>query len=236
MNTPSSRVAEIFSSLQGEGPYVGTKQIFIRLAECNLACSYCDESASKAGVRSASYAAAALVKAIKRLDADKGPHWAISLTGGEPLLQADALEGVLVRLKEEGYRIYLETNGTLSESLKRIIRWVDIISMDMKLPSALRGKEYLRDHQSFLKIAKAREVFVKVVFYDAASLPEIMECARCIAKVDPKIPLILQPAHGSAAVVSRRIQDASRVIYPKLVRVLHDVRIIGQMHKAWRIR
>ena len=38
-----TEISEIFSSLQGEGPYLGTKQIFVRFGRCNMHCVYCDE-------------------------------------------------------------------------------------------------------------------------------------------------------------------------------------------------
>jgi len=53
MNSTAANLSEIFSSIQGEGPYIGCKQIFIRFSDCNLDCDYCDtdfnlkETASK---------------------------------------------------------------------------------------------------------------------------------------------------------------------------------------------
>ena len=94
---------EIFSSIQGEGKYVGCRQIFVRFEGCNLACRYCDtENApgahptcqieTHAGSRQFENVANPLsaqdvAAHIKRLLAET-PHQAVSFTGGEPLLHA----------------------------------------------------------------------------------------------------------------------------------------------------
>jgi pyruvate-formate lyase-activating enzyme len=59
---------------------------------------------------------------------------AVSVTGGEPLEQVAFVEGILLELKG-AYKILLETNGTLAEPFKRVKDLVDIVSMDIKLPS-----------------------------------------------------------------------------------------------------
>ena len=78
----SAQITEIFSSLQGEGPYAGAKHVFVRFEECHMHCTYCDEI-HKVGKE---WSLDQTLNEILRLESEQGPHQHISLTGGEPLL------------------------------------------------------------------------------------------------------------------------------------------------------
>ena len=237
MNSRAARITEIFSSLQGEGPYLGAKQIFIRFADCNLTCSYCDEGKTRRTNTGKSYSVRQLAAVIARLDKRRGPHEAISFTGGEPLLQADFLQKLLPLLKKNGHKIYLETNGTLARAYKRIARFVDVVAMDMKLPSMLGGQNHLNAHRDFLKEAVHKNVFVKIVYGPTTRLSEILACARIIACVSPKVLLVLQPQSAAGQRQAKDlIERACDTFYPKLAAILKNVRVIGQMHKVWGVR
>lgn len=95
------RVNEIFYSLQGEGTFSGTPAVFIRLSGCNLHCAFCDTKHETFKEMSVDE----IVHEIKRY-----PSKHIVITGGEPLLQVS--KWFIVRLKEEGFFIQIETNGT----------------------------------------------------------------------------------------------------------------------------
>lgn len=110
-------ITEIFFSLQGEGIRAGTANVFVRAAQCNLACSqltegfFCDTDFSS-GVR---MTAAEIVDRAAALhgethDAgDRSLPWVI-FTGGEPMLQLD--DALVAAFRERGWRIAIETNGT----------------------------------------------------------------------------------------------------------------------------
>ncbi|MSR83838.1 MAG: 7-carboxy-7-deazaguanine synthase QueE, partial [Candidatus Latescibacteria bacterium] len=97
------QVNEIFYSIEGEGGRVGQPTTFVRLAKCNLRCRFCDTE----------------FDSFTEMDLDTiltevGRHSAawVCFTGGEPLGQH--LEPVARRLQDAGYRLHIETNGTLS--------------------------------------------------------------------------------------------------------------------------
>ena len=113
-DTPLSLV-EVFSSVQGEGVLIGCRQVFIRLAGCNLACSYCDtpveapescriESVSGSGQfhQAANPVSRETILALVREWRREAPHLhhSISVTGGEPLEQVDGLRSWLPALRE----------------------------------------------------------------------------------------------------------------------------------------
>ena len=121
----SANLVEIFSSIQGEGTTVGASTLFVRFGECDLRCSWCDsphtwlpsercrieEQAGSARFRE-------LVCPISVEDADAAiaallPSAGdfVSLTGGEPLLQPEALLALAERVGARGLRVYLETHG-----------------------------------------------------------------------------------------------------------------------------
>src|SRR3989338_7172358 len=123
MDRLKADIAEIFSSIQGEGIFLGARQIFVRFKDCNMKCVFCDEPKD---LDSRSYSPQELTDEIKRWEQDEKPHHSISLTGGEPLLYANFLREFLKLLKREGLKTYLETNGTLPGELSKVISLVDI--------------------------------------------------------------------------------------------------------------
>ena len=109
---------EIFYSLQGEGARAGSPAVFLRLAGCNLHCSWCDTKHSWG--RGIAMAEDELAAKIRGYDSP-----GLVITGGEPLLQAEAIEQLLCLLPESMY-VEIETNGTIAPTptlAKRVNQW-----------------------------------------------------------------------------------------------------------------
>jgi 7-carboxy-7-deazaguanine synthase len=120
------KVTEIFRSLQGEGKNQGKGCLFIRLAGCNLNCHWCDTKDSRYGGREQS-----LDEILEQVWRINPPY--ICITGGEPLMQAAALEPLLASLHKRGALIDIETNGTFA--FTRLQPYASIC-MDVKCPSS----------------------------------------------------------------------------------------------------
>ncbi len=231
---------EVFSSVQGEGRYVGYRQVFVRLAGCNLACEYCDTPSSRQATAAgrvegtpggrdffpvvnpvAPDALAGHVNNLLRF-----PHHAVSLTGGEPLCQAAAVAALAPQLNG---RVYLETNGTLPDELAVVLPHVAIVAMDIKLPST-SGRAWWDEHRRFLTLAAAGDVFVKVVLTAATTDDEFRRAIALVAAVDRRIPVVLQPVSpvGSVAGIA---PEAVLKLLTAALDVLEDVRVIPQTHK-----
>ena len=109
---PDLRVIEIFDSLQGEGYWTGTPMTFVRLAGCNapdlgLDClRWCDTPGSWDPLDGELLSAAAIV--------ERAHLSRLCLTGGEPLLQAEGVAGLVAEAHRRGLRVHLETNGTVA--------------------------------------------------------------------------------------------------------------------------
>jgi len=119
-------ITEIFRSLQGEGKNQGKPCLFIRLAGCNLNCRWCDTAYAQSGGIEMS------IDAVLEHAWHPNPSY-ICITGGEPLLQADDLEQLLVLLHGRGITIDIETNGTID--FTRVQPYASIC-MDVKCPSS----------------------------------------------------------------------------------------------------
>ena len=226
--TNEAKIAEIFDSIQGEGPYIGYRQLFIRFCGCNLLCDYCDTEFDKGKI----YSIDSLLEEIKSFDISS--MHSVSLTGGEPLLHYQFLTEFLPKLKKLNLKIYLETNGTLPKALEQVIDFVDIISMDFKLDSSAKIGDVYAAHDEFLNIASAnnKDSFAKLVFDDNVKDFEMNECLSLAKKYN--IALILQP---------RMDKNTINVSHEKILQTFnyfsqnhHNTRLIGQVHKFFDIR
>ncbi len=226
-------VTEVFSSIQGEGIFIGAKQVFVRFAKCNMECAYCDE---KKDGRVREYSTLELMKEVRRVESDKGMHHSISLTGGEPLIWWEFLRDFLRLLKMEGRKSYLETNGTMPSELSRVIDFVDIIAMDFKLPSSTGCRSYWDEHAEFLRIAGRKKVFVKAVVTPSTTHEDIMAAADLIRQIDPNLPFILQPATPAGSVGRIGNDRLIEFLDGAARKQLTSVRVIPQVHKALNIK
>lgn len=236
----SANLIEIYRSFQGEGPYVGIPMIFVRFQDCALSCVYCDTPASfvkhpefrletppgsgQFVKRSNPISPEALTETLKDFE---GP-W-VSLTGGEPLQHGEFLAQWLPRVKGD-FRFLLETNGVLPKDLRRIIALIDVVSMDIKLPSVTGIGSFWEEHAEFLKIALEKEVYIKVVVSQPTDLRDLEKAVALVERHSPKIPFIIQPVTPFGPVKEAVGPTQIKEFYELSKRHLPDVRVISQMH------
>lgn len=237
----SENIIEIFSSIQGEGKYVGCRQVFVRLEGCNLNCTYCDTEneigrhpvcmvEEQAGTHElVSYenplSAQQVAEIVAHLAGDV-PHHSLSITGGEPLLHVPFIKELAAHID---LPIFLETNGTLDKALAECIDCISHISMDLKLPDVLSAPVW-DAHARFLEAARAVDVYVKVVVAAQTRAEDVEYAARLVAAIAPETLLILQPVTpygGCTAPTSARLLELQRIA----LRHISDVRIIPQTHR-----
>lgn len=228
-------IIEIFSSIQGEGIFLGAKQIFIRFKRCNLTCAYCDENLDRKAWR---YSPLELMKEVKLLESAKGTHHSVSLTGGEPLLYAEFLKSFLKILRRNrNFRSYLETNGTMPYELAKIIDLVDIVAMDFKLPSSTGERPFWTEHLEFLKIASKKKVFIKAIVTPDTVKNDIEKSIDLIKRMKKNIPFVLQPATPVGPHDKDVPKDALvRFLEIGLKRDLANIRVMPQIHKILNVK
>lgn len=218
-------VREIFTSIQGEGIKVGQRQTFIRFLGCNLSCNFCDTPEAQK-MEGAFVYQGKISKNPVGVDFVIGriTEQVVTLTGGEPLLQIDFLLALCEILKKMKKSIYLDTNATLSNELRKIIKNVDTVSLDFKLPTATGRPKLWHEHEECLKIASSKETFVKMVINENMLPQELDNVCAIIERVDKSIPLVIQPVFGEHI---PNILDVQKNALGRL----NDVRIIPQVHK-----
>jgi organic radical activating enzyme len=247
----TARLVEIFSAIQGEGLNVGTRQIFVRFAMCDLRCKFCD-SAHTWGIpsqcriertpgardfetHSNPVPGSLLLKWVERQN-QPGLHDSLTLTGGEPLLHAPFLVEFLPLLQHfTPLPIYLETGGHRPEQLAMVLPYLDSVGMDIKLKS-VSGEEHWQAHAEFLQLChkSSVEVFVKLIVDCKTDSSELEQAAQLVAQVSPQIPVFLQPVtplegsnqHG-------RVPAPEQVLawQALMKRTLASVRVVPQTHK-----
>ncbi len=224
---------EIFVSYQGEGVLCGVRQVFVRFSLCNLKCAYCDTVA--AGELKEKFNAfngkkvknpVTVAGVVKLLKSYRGKVHSVSLTGGEPLLQEAFVVRLAKALKKAGFRIYLETNGTLVNALKNILPYTDQVAMDIKLPSTAKVKGLWKTHAEFLKIA-GKKAFVKIVVGEDFKISELKKALRLTKN---KIT-VLQPCFGcNSAQLAERIEKTG------IYNTVSEIRFVPQIHRLMGIK
>jgi len=241
-------LSEIFVSFQGEGAHVGQRHLFIRMAGCNLRCRYCDTpdslqrtdiytviwSGRAAEVEHNPVSVAHLAGLITAMLTQEAPVDAIALTGGEPLTQADFLRAVL-DVGRFPVPVLLETNGLLPQQLRKILPSVDIVSLDIKLPSNTGEGQRWDEHVQCLQLARTRDLYVKILVDRHTLLDDIERASSLLASVDPGIAVFMQPITIAAAQPSIDLERLTE-LYRAARRLLSSVRVLPQTHKLIGIR
>ena len=180
------KVSEIFQSIDGEGVRTGQPVNFIRLAGCNLRCSYCDTSYALFGEEEpCRYDTLCADEIIEKLN----PLFKrVTLTGGEPLI-AKGVSYLAQRLQDEGYELNVETNGAVDickfES-ELSSRGSLFFTIDYKLPSS--GMEGRMIWNNFLNLTPRDAVkFVVGSDADADCMVSVAEKMKAHYKTMPQI-------------------------------------------------
>ena len=245
MNT--APLFEVFSSVQGEATRVGERHLFVRLAGCDLECVFCDTPASRRVPDEARLflpdgpfpapnplSRNTLDDWVQQLDKASGPHHAIAITGGEPLLFVDYLRPLLARWRGQDFAILIETGGHRPDDLWRILPDVDIVMMDVKLASSAGFKTEMGITARFLEVARERECAVKLIVNARTTFGEIEPIAVLLRNDAPDVPLVLQPVVGSK--FDPPTGDHVLELQRRTMAIHRPTRVIPQTHKMLHVR
>ena len=215
------KVYSIFSSIQGEVNYMGqgTWVTFIRLAGCNLRCSYCDTKYAQDESKGIDMSVEQILSKIKMIGIEN-----IMITGGEPLHQD--LNNLLHSLYFNKYQVTIETNGSISphklarDNWKAVQCWV----VDYKLPSSEEGGTYINEWDKQL----THKDYIKFVICNKQDYICAKDKIRAIKRTFEHLPsfpprLALSPVYNILSV--KRLMDWMRKDK------LFDVQINVQIHK-----
>jgi len=178
------QVFEIYLSIQGESTHVGRPCVFVRLAACDLRCSWCDTPYAFTGGKKMSLdEVMAEVRALQ--------CHLVELTGGEPLLQKDAIP-LMQRLCDEGFEVLIETGGHLP--IHHLPQGVHAI-MDVKCPGS---GEAAKMHWPNLDVLSPDHE-VKFVIKDRADYDYAREVVTTHQLASKAGAVLLSPVHGVLA-------------------------------------
>lgn len=207
------KVNEIFKSIDGEGLRTGELTTFIRLAGCNLRCSYCDTCYALKNSNGTEMSVDEIVKRAKKYD-----YRNITLTGGEPLIHKD-VDDLISKLCENGFYVNIETNGSVPID-KYISNKNILITMDYKLPSS--GVEKNMNLNNLEKLRK-NDVLKLVIGKD-----DFDRIKQVIEKYSIKSYIYLSPVFGE--IEPFEIVDFMKIMHTQGIDT-SKMRVQVQLHK-----
>lgn len=205
------KVTEIFFSIQGEGVHIGLPTVFLRLFACDLRCSWCDTMYAVEGTDFRDMEAGEVLSRILEYGCSR-----VCITGGEPLIQREAVEEVAEFLLERDFAVVLETSGN-KKPPEIFSHPNSIVSMDCKCPGS--GMASRMDFSLYDSLEKKDQL--KFVIADEADY----EYARgVIAEHNIRASIIFQPVYGTQAgwIAERILRDG-----------MGNVRVLPQLHKIF---
>ncbi len=251
MNQPLLFLTEVYSAIQGEGPLVGVRQIFVRLSGCDIRCAWCDTPGSLEKTQYCTYEISEgrrqftkvanpisveyLVEILSQLNPFM--HHSISFTGGEPLLQSKSLISVFKAIKSKfEIPVYLETGGHRVENLKDVVDCIDYLSMDFKLPSSSSTKPMWDKHEEFLQIALASEnlknIWIKIVVTKDTLMDDLFKAIDIVKsiKLNKNTEIILQPVTEINDIKPPEPDELLKM-HSVLLKVYPCIRVLPQVHR-----
>lgn len=208
---------EVFASIQGESTDAGLPCLFVRLYGCNVGCSYCDQPQKP--INRTRISIGNLVAKIQRYHIDY-----VCITGGEPMLQWNALYPVILELVSLGFKVAIETSGCVpidADPYNRSFKYI----MDVKCPSS--GVSHKNVYENLMNLQMKDEVkFVISNRQDYDFMKKVLQQYPTSAKilVSPCFTEDFKPMIGEE-LVNWLLRDG-----------LHHIRVQIQMHKCLGVR
>lgn len=235
-NKARARVSEIFTSIEGEGIFVGKKTMFIRLSGCHLKCRWCDTKYALPLDSGTDYQ----IDEIKDLIIKElRPFtYKVNFTGGEPLLQTEAVIELADFIKKQtNLKTYMESSCFDSELFSKVLPYIDICKIEFKTDDSnvVEDKEYdnlLLNEIRCLELAveSNKATYIKIVVTNSTNLESFKNLVYNISKrIKPSdiLGFIIQPSFGMDQPTVNKLLDTYDIVEP----MFPEVRIIPQLHK-----
>ena len=195
------KISEIFESIQGEGTNAGKPAIFLRTAECNLKCTWCDTKYTW-DWKNFDYAKEVKEISIKeiRRELEQFSNRHLVITGGEPLMQQDDLAELLTFLKPKFY-VEIETNGTILPN-NALSTLVDQWNVSPKTSNSGNPLELCDVNESYTFFSKQKNCYFKYVVENES---DILEIEKLVSKyqLDRNRLFLMPQAITKSEIISR---------------------------------
>lgn len=235
-NKAIARVSEIFTSIEGEGLFVGKKTLFIRFSGCHLKCRWCDTQYALPLDSGTEYQIDEIEDLIIR---ELQPFtYKVNFTGGEPLLQTDAVIKLADFIKKQtNLKTYIESSCFDSELFSKVLPYIDICKIEFKTDDSkvVENEVYdslLSNEIKCLELAveSSKTTYIKIVVTNSTNLESFKNLVYNISKkIKPSdiLGFIIQPSHGVDQPTVNKLLDTYDIVQP----MFPEVRIIPQLHK-----
>ena len=235
-NKARARVSEIFTSIEGEGIFVGKKTLFIRFSGCHLKCRWCDTKYALPLDSGTDYQ----IDEIKDLIIKELQPFTykVNFTGGEPLLQTEAVIELADFVKKQtNVETYLESSCFDSELFSKVLPYIDICKIEFKTDDSkvVEDEEYdnliLNEIKCLeLAVESNKATYIKIVVTNSTNLESFKNLVYNISeKIKPSdiLGFIIQPSFGIDQPTVNKLLDTYDIVQP----MFPEVRIIPQLHK-----
>ncbi|MHA7646355.1 7-carboxy-7-deazaguanine synthase QueE [Nitrosopumilus sp. S4] len=229
------RLFEIFTSVEGEGILYGTKTLFVRLAGCPFTCYYCDTKESLPMNSGKEYS---IEEANQLIDSNlKNQTYKVNFTGGDPLIQHEAVAQLAKHIQMKKIPTYLESSCFDIDRFNHVLPFIDIVKIEFKTKDSefVDSKHYdkLIEHTMKCLISSVNEhktTYIKIVVSSKTSLDDFKALVNQIFKNISKDDIdgfIIQPTYGISEPSLELLLELYDVVYPHYI----DVKVVPQLHK-----
>lgn len=228
------RLFEMFTSVEGEGIFYGTKTLFVRLAGCPFTCFYCDTVEALPPDSGDEYDIESACKLID--DSLARNTFKVNFTGGDPLLQHQAVAELARHVQTRGIPTYLESSCFDSDRFNHILPFIDIVKIELKTKDSgfVDAQHYagLVDNAAEClrsSISSKKRTYAKIVVSARTGPDDFAELAgRILATGAGALEgFVIQPTYGTEEPSLKQLMRFYDAVYPRFP----DVRIVPQLHK-----
>ena len=229
------RLFEIFTSVEGEGILYGTKTLFVRLAGCPFKCFYCDTKDALPKMSGTEYE---ISEAERLIDASlKKNTYKVNFTGGDPLVQAEAVSELARFIQKKKIPTYLESSCFDSGKFSQVLPYFDYVKIEFKTPESefvdkVHYSKLLENELQCLRLAmeSGKVTYIKIVVSSRTELEQFKGLVRAIFEIASGAKIagfIIQPTYGVAEPDLKKLLEFYDAVY-----LYYDgVRIVPQLHK-----
>lgn len=230
-----ARIFELFTSVEGEGILYGTKTLFVRLAGCPFACFYCD---TKDALPMDSGIEYSIDEACKLIDENlKENTYKVNFTGGDPLMQHEAVAHMAKFVQSKNIPTYLESACFDSNRFNQVLPHIDLVKIEFKT----KDSEFVDEahYPNLIKnamdclssaISSGKKTYIKIVVSEKTSPESFQVLVEQIFKLVSKNQLsgfIIQPTFGVKEPSLEKLLTLYDIVYP----YYNEVRIVPQLQK-----
>jgi organic radical activating enzyme len=229
------RLFEIFTSIEGEGILYGTKTLFVRLAGCPFTCFYCDTKESLPLDSGTEYT---IEDANHLIDSNlKNQTYKVNFTGGDPLIQYEAVALLAKHIQDKKILTYLESSCFDIDRFNHVLPFIDIVKIEFKTKDSdfvdLKHYEKFIGHtmKCLESSVEAKKItYIKIVVSSKTQLNEFEKLVKEIFTIVSKDNIdgfIIQPTYGISEPSLDLLLNLYDLVYPYYI----DVKVVPQLHK-----